>query len=300
MTYQLVIVGGGPAGITAAIYASRKRIKTAILTKDFVGQTGRAGKIENYPGEISIDGADLMKKYEEHVRSLDIDIMEEVTVSGINKKGDNFIVDTGENLETSTVIIASGRNPRPLKVPGEEFFLGRGVSYCAARDGSSFKDKKVVVVGGGDSGFKAALQLKEYCPEVSVLEFMPKLRAEEASVEKAREAGIEIVTGARLKEIKGEESVSSLVYQKDGEENVIAAEGVFIEVGSTPATSFVNDLVDFNDKGEIAVDPYTGKTKTEGLFAAGDVTDGRDKQITVACGEGVRALVSAYNYLQND
>ena len=297
MKYQIAIIGGGPAGVTAAVYASRKKVSTVLFTKDFVGQTGRAGIIENYPGEVSIDGADLMKKYEDHVKSTDVDLMEEITVNSVRKEGELFIIDVGEEIVAETVIIASGRNPRPLKVPGEEEYLGRGVSYCVVRDGPQYKGKDVAVIGGGDSGFKAALQLKDYCNKVYILEFSPKLRAEEVSVERAEEAGVEIILGARLKEIRGGESV---VYVKEGEDHIINVEGVFIEVGSTPASSFVKDLVEFNERGEIKVDPYTGETKTKGLFAAGDVTDGRDKQITVACGEGVRALVSAYNYIQND
>ncbi len=297
MKYQLAIIGGGPAGVTAAVYASRKKLSTILITKDFIGQTGRAGVIENYPGEISIDGAELMKKFEDHVKSIDVDIKEETVVSSIHKKEELFFLNVGEEVTAEAVIIASGRNPRPLKVPGEEEFLGKGVSYCAIKDGIQFKGKDVAVIGGGDSGFKAALHLKDYCNKVYILEFASKLRAEEASVERAEKAGVEIVLGARLKEIKGGESV---IYIKDGEEKSISVEGVFIEVGSTPASSFVSDLVEFNDKGEIKVDPYTGETKTKGLFAAGDVTDGRDKQITVACGEGVRALASAYNHIQND
>ncbi len=298
MKYQLIIIGGGVAGITAAVYASRKKIKTAVITSNFLGQTGRAGLIENYPGEIAIDGEELAKRFENHLKSLPIDIFENQEVNSVVKKDDVFKITGKDQLFSDTVIVATGRNPRPIRVKGEDDFLGKGVFYSAPKDTSSFKNKTVAIIGGGDVGFKTALQLKDECQKIYILEISPHIRAEEVSVDKAKETeNIEIINEVRLKEIKGEENVSSIVCVKYNKEEVFSVDAIFIEVGSDPASSFVGNLVDFNEKGEIIVDSYTGETKTKGLFAAGDVTNSRDKQITVACGEGVRALISVYNYL---
>ncbi len=300
MKYQLAIVGGGVAGVTAAVYACRKKINTALVASNLKGQTGKAGLIENYPGEVSIEGDVLAKRFENHLRSIPVSLFAGETVNSINKSNNLFILDTGvRKVEAQAVIIATGRNPRTLKVPGEEEFFGKGVSYSAEKDGTDYLEgKEVVVVGGGDSGFKAALSLSERCAKVYILEMLSKSPAEEVSVERAeKKENIEIIFGARMKEIKGEEGVESIVYLKNEEEQTIPVKAVFIEIGSDPVSSFAGDLVDLNEKGEIIINPWTGETKTEGLFAAGDVTNVRDKQITVACGSGVSALVSAYNYL---
>ncbi len=296
----MAIIGGGAAGVTSAVYASRKKLKTALITKDFIGQTGRAGLIENYPGEISIQGESLAKRFEDHARSLPISIMEGSVVCNIRKEGSLFVIDAGVEVTAETVIIASGRNPRPLRVPGEEYFFGKGVFYSAKNNENMLKGREIAVIGGGDSGMKTALYLKDICSKVYVVEISSVLRAEEISVERAKQAkNVEIILGARLKEIKGTEFVDSFIYLKEDKEQSVSVGGVLIEVGSDPASSFAKNLVDLNERGEIVTDPKSGETKTEGLFAAGDVTDVREKQITVACGDGVRALISAYNYIQN-
>ncbi len=300
MKYQLAIIGGGAAGVTSAVYASRKKLKTVLITKDFIGQTGRAGVIENYPGENLIDGIVLAKRFEKHARLLPITIMEGERVCKIRKKRSLFIIEAGTVLEAESIIIASGRNPRPLKVCGEDKFFDKGVFYSTRKNEHLFDGKSVAVIGGGDAGFKTAVRLSENCLKVYLLEVFQNIKAEEVSVERARNAkNINIILGARLKEIKGGVAVESIVYIKEGKEHSLSIDGVFIEVGSDPASSFAKDLVDLNERGEIKVNPISGETKTEGLFAAGDVTDARDKQITVACGDGVRALISAYNYIQS-
>ncbi len=298
--YDVIIVGGGPAGITAGIYGMRKNLRTLLITKDFVGQTGSAGIIENWPGEKEIKGIELMQKLEKHLRHFGPEIREGDMVKKIQKENGAFRVITTEKEEVAkTIIIATGRNPRPLKVAGEERLTGKGVSYCVTCDGALFRNKKVVVVGGGDAGFMAALELKEYCEKVYIIENAPKVRAEEISLEKAERAdNIEIITGAKIEEIKGDIMVESVVYEKEGEKKEIDAKGVFIAIGSIPATDFLNEIVEFNERGEIKIDPWTAATKTKGVFAAGDVTQIRDKQIVVACSEGVKALLSAYHFLK--
>jgi thioredoxin-disulfide reductase len=305
MVYDLIIVGGGPAGITAGIYAARKKINTLILSKDFTGQTGRAALVENYPGFEEISGLQLIEKFKKHLEKFDIDIKEDEEAIKIEKKEGGFQVNTTKKNRYSakTIIIASGKNHRPLGVAGEKEFLGRGVSYCVTCDGVLFSGKTVVVIGGGNAGFETALELDKYCPKVYILEFAPKVRADEINQEKAKASEkIEVICNAKAQEIKGKNFVSSLVYQDQlSKKNIeLSVEGIFVEIGSMSATSFVGDLVDFNQGGEVKIDHRTGATKTSGFFAAGDVTDIRDKQIITACGEGAKAALSVYEYLQKN
>ena len=200
-----------------------------------------------------------------------------------------------------SIIIASGRDPRPLEVPREKEFLGRGVSYCTTCDAPLFQDKTVAIIGGGNAGFEAALELTKYCPKIYILEVSSKVGADEINQERAKNSGkIEVILNAKVKEIKGKEKVTSLIYENlhKKEKKELPVEGVFVEIGSIPATGFLKDLVDFNEQDEIKINPKTCETKTPGLFAAGDVTDVKDKQIIVAAGEGAKAALSAYEYLQ--
>lgn len=302
MLYDLIIIGGGPAGITAGIYATRKTLNTLLLTKDFVGQVGKTGAIENWPGKYQISGQELMGDFRDHLRKFEIEIREE-EVKEIKRDKELFEILTLKNnsFQAKVVIVAAGRNPRPLKVPGEEKFMGMGVSFCATCDAPLFKDKIVVVVGGGNSGFEAALDLAKYSPKIYILEFSPEVRADEISQEKAKKISkISIIANAIVKEIKGKNFVESLVYEDkiSGQLKELKVEGVFVEIGSLPATAFLGDLVEFNQWGEIKIDPKICATKTPGLFAAGDVTDVKYKQIVIAVGEGAKAALAAYDYLQ--
>ncbi|MDP3093216.1 MAG: FAD-dependent oxidoreductase [bacterium] len=304
MVYDLIIIGGGPAGITAGIYGARKVLKTLLLTKDFVGQIGRTDSIENYPGFLEIGGIDLSKKFREHLKKFSIEIKEGSEVKSLSKPDRVFKVETtkGEAFEAKTVVVASGRNPRPLKVPGEQRLEGRGVSFCGTCDAPFFKGKTVAVVGGGNAALETVLDLLPFATEIYVLEISSRLAADEINQQRVGESGkAEIILRAQVLEIKGENAVEKLVYRDltNNQEKELTAQGVFIEIGSLPATDFLKDLVDFNKAGEIAIDPLTCATKTPGLFAAGDVTDIKYKQIVVAAGEGAKAALSAYNYLQN-
>jgi alkyl hydroperoxide reductase subunit AhpF len=186
-------------------------------------------------------------------------------------------------------------------VPGEKEFIGRGVSYCVTCDGPLFQNKEVAVIGGGNAGLEAAIALASSVKKISILEFSPKLAADAINIQKVKDLGVEIITNAEIKEIKGEEFVKALIYQdRDSNElKTLKIDGVFIEIGSIPATNFVKDLVDFNKKDEIIVNPYTAETKTSGLFAAGDVDDVLYKQIVIGCGEGAKASLSAIKYLNS-
>ena len=301
--YDLIIIGAGPAGMTAGIYAVRQKLNTLLITKSFGGQLARkAVAIENYPGFEEISGLDLIKKFEKHLRKQEVDI-ERDGVRKVKKIGGKFLIQTTakNTFEAKAVIIASGADPRPLEVPGEKKFIGKGVSYCTACDAPLFSGKEVAVIGGGNSGFEAALFLASWVKKIYILEYAPKIRADEIVREKVKKTGkIEIITSAILKKVQGKDFVDSLVYQDNKTKKFILlkVDGIFVEIGSQPATSFVKGLVDFNEKDEIIVNPKTMQTKTTGLFAAGDVSDVVYKQIVIAAGQGAQAALSVYEYLQ--
>lgn len=303
MLYDLIIIGGGPAGITAGIYATRKKLNTLLITKSFGGQVAlKAVTIENYPGFEEISGLELIQRFEKHLRKQKIDI-ERDEVKEVKKIDGNFIVITNNKnrFESRAVIIASGGDPRPLEVPGEKKFIGKGVSYCVTCDGPLFSDKTVAVIGGGNAGFEAAIFLSNIAKKIYILEYGETVRADFENQERVKKTGkVEIITNAALKKIKGNQFVNSIIYQdrKTKKEKTLLVEGVFVEIGSIPATGFVKNLVDFNEKDEIIVDPHTGQTRTPGLFAAGDIDNVPYKQIVIAAGEGAKAALSAYDYLQ--
>jgi len=299
--YDLIVIGGGPAGTTAAIYGKRQKLKTLLITKDFQGQIGKKPiPIQNWPGLNEISGPDLMSNFKNHLKNLDIKTKES-TIKEINKKDNIFKVKTKkEEYESKTVVIASGSDPRPLEVPGEKEYIGKGVSYCAICDGSVYQDENVAVVGGGDAGLETALYLKDIANKIYILEFMNELKAKDSLKETIKNLdNTEVLTGVKLKEIKGDKFVSSIIYQerKGKAEKELEVEGVFVQIGYQPATAFVNKLVEFNKKDEIKVDPWTGATKTKGLYAAGDVTNVKYNQLIIAAGMGATAALSVFHYL---
>ena len=313
--YDLIIIGGGPAGITAGIYAARQKLNTLLITKSFGGQVVRkAVAIENYPGFEEISGMELIKKLEKHLRKFtllnsrkanltgQVDI-EKDEVTKLKKIGNHFFVQTRSKnrFQSKAVIVASGADPRPLEVPGEKEFIGKGVSYCTTCDAPLFVNKTVAVIGGGNAGFEAAIFLSLIAKKIYILEYGKKVGADEINQERVKKTKkVEIITNTALKRIRGNQFVNSLIYQdrKTRKSITLPVEGIFVEVGSQPATSFVKGLVDFNEKDEIIVNPKTGETRIPGLFAAGDIDDVPYKQIVIAAGEGTKAALSAYNYLQ--
>ncbi len=301
--YDLIIIGGGPAGISAGIYAARQRLKTLLITKSFGGQmTRKAVEIENYPGFKKISGLDLIEKFVSHLKSQKIEISQG-SVAKVEKKGKGFSILTKKKKRyiSKAVIIASGADPRPLEVPGEKKFIGKGVSYCVTCDGPMYTGKEVVVVGGGNAGFEAAISLSSYAKKIYILEFGDKVKADVDNQLRIKETGnIEVITSAALKKIQGQAFVESIVYQdrKSKKLNTLRVKGVFVEIGSQPATFFVKGLVEFNKKDEIVVDAKTSQTKTAGLFSAGDVGDVAFKQIVIAAGQGAKAALSVDKYLQ--
>jgi len=298
---DLIIIGAGPAGITAAIYAFRKNLNFVLIGAERGGQVSKAFTIENYPGFLKISGLELTEKFFNHLRGLKIEPLADEVVE-IKKKEDLFkvVLRSGEIFQARSILVASGRKPRTLGVPGEEEFLGKGVSYCVTCDGPLFKNKPVAVIGGGNSGFEAALYLKEICPEVFILERGERVIADEENQKKAKEKNIEIILNAQVREIKGKDLVEKLVYEdlRTKELKELEVNGVFIQIGGVPAAAFLQHLVDCNQAGEIMVDLKSFQTKTPGLFAAGDVIDFPYKQIIIAAGQGACAALSAYKFLK--
>jgi thioredoxin-disulfide reductase len=302
--YDLIIIGGGPGGITAAIYAYRQRIKTLVITKEFGGQMAKkATEVFNYPGFSKIENPELIKRFVDQLKAqkgVEIKLGE---VEKIKKEGNNFTIITTENEKYSglSIIIATGADPRPLEVPGEKEFIGKGVSYCVTCDGPIFKNKTIAIAGGGNAGFEAAIFMANYAKKIYILEYGPTVKADAENQEEAKKSNkIEIITNAKVKEIKGDKMVSELVYEDltNKKEKTLKVQGIFVEIGSQPATSLARGLVDFNERDEIKVEFETFETKTAGLFAVGDVNVGKYKQIVTAAGEGCKAALAAYEYIR--
>ncbi len=301
--FDVIIIGGGPAGITAGIYAAREKLKTLLIAKDIGGKMAKkAIAIENYPGFEKISGLDLTERFERHLKRQEIDINVDEVV-GVEQEGKSFLVFTAQKkqFQSRTVIVASGGDPRPVEVPGEKEFIGRGVSYCTLCDGPLFRDKAVAVIGGGDSGFEAAIFLSKLAKKVYILEYTPEVKAKEANQESIeKNKNVVVLTNVALREIQGGKFVDSIIYEERNsqKQETLKVEGVFIEIGYQPATSFVKDLVEFNQRDEIKIDVKTCETNIPGLFAAGDVGNDLVKQIVVAAGQGAKAAISAYKYIQ--
>jgi NADH-dependent peroxiredoxin subunit F len=304
MIYDLIIIGGGPAGITAGIYAGRQRMKTLLITKEFGGQMAKkATEVCNYPGFEKITGMELIEKFVSHLEAQESVEIKFCQAEKIEKKDDIFTIITTENekIQAKSVIVTTGADPRPLEAAGEKEFIGKGVGYCVTCDGPIFRNKTVAIVGGGNAGLEAALFMTNYANKIYILEFGAEIKADEANKnEVAKSDKIEIITNASVKEIKGSLMVDSLIYQDNisKENKTLEVQGVFIEIGSQPATALAKGLVDFTKRDEIVVEPETFSTKTPGLFAAGDDNSGPYKQIVTAAGEGCKASLAAYDYLR--
>lgn len=301
--YDLIIIGGGPAGMTAGIYVARENLDVLLITKDFGGQLKRKSiEIENYSGFKKISGQKLIQRFENHLKKFKIPTIVDKVVK-IKKQGEIFSVltESKKQFKSYSILIASGADPRPLEVPGEKELIGRGVSYCVTCDGPLYKNKTVAVIGGGDAGFEAAIFLSKIAEKIYILEYGSEVKADKDNQKKAKRAkNIKVITNACLKEIKGKNFVETIVYENNESKKseALKVDGVFIEIGTIPATGFVKGLVDFNKLDEIIIDSKTGETKIPGLFAAGDITDERYKQIVIAAGQGAKTALSASRYLQ--
>ena len=295
--YDLIIIGAGPAGITAAVYAARKRMKFIVLTGDIGGQAAWSGDIENYTGYQFVTGPELVSKFEEHMRRYSIDYHENEVVTSMSKLNDLVKVNTRKGDYTAkAAIIASGKISKELGVPGEKEFRNKGLTYCATCDGPLFSGKDVAVVGGGNSALDAALQMIKIAKTVYLINSTDQLGGDAVMREKVQGApNVKVISGAKVKAVTGDKMVSGIsVRTKSGEES-ISVQGIFVEVGLIPNSSFAL-LVERNERGEIKVN-CKNETSVPGIFAAGDVTDISEKQIIIAAGEGSKAALSAFKYI---
>jgi thioredoxin-disulfide reductase len=298
--YDVLIIGGGAAGLTAAIYTCRKKLKTGLITIDLGGQALLTNHVENYPGHGLISGPELMSKFRAQVEKFGAEtIMGEV--NKIEKKED-FIVNlgNGETYSSKAVILASGKTARKLGITGEDKFLGRGVSTCATCDAPFFKDKNVAIVGGGNSAFEAAELLDKFSKKIYLIHRRDEFRADEITVEKVKKMkNIEIMTNTLPIEVIGDKFVSGFTVEnlKSKEKKELKVDGIFVEIGYELKTDWLKGLVKRNKMSEIVIDDRC-RTSQAGFFAAGDVSTVPYKQIVVSAGEGAKAGLEAYKYIK--
>jgi len=301
--FDVVIIGGGPAAVGAAVYAARKKLKTVLVAKEFGGQSAVSSSIENWIGEEAISGFDLAQKLERHLRAQKgIEIISGELVTKVSEISGGFKVETdqGKTLETKTVVLASGSRRRRLGIPGEAKFEGKGVVFCATCDAPLFQDKTVAVVGGGNAGLESVVDLSSYAKKIYLIVRGDILKGDQITQDEVKgNAKVEIIYGALPEEVLGDQFVVGLRYKNKtyGEAKDLAVDGVFVEIGAVPNSEIVKGLVEMNQSNEVIIDHKTGATSKPGIFAAGDVTDEIYKQNNISVGDAVKAALSAYNYI---
>ncbi len=304
--YDLAIIGGGPAGCAAAVYAARKRLKTILITDDWGGQSSVSPDIQNWLGEISISGAELGKKLRAHVESYKgewLEIQSPHRVTSIQDKEGELCLTTSDSKVCSvkTLLIATGANRRKLDIPGAKEFDNKGVTYCASCDGPLFADQDVAVVGGGNAAFETAMQLLAYCKSVTLLNRSNSFRADELTVDKVlQNPKMMALKNVDLVAVEGEQFVTGLRYKdKSGVEQTLPVAGVFVEIGLIPNTDWLGALVKLNEVKQVVTDPLTQKTSHPRIWAAGDVATGLYHQNNIAAGDAVKALEDIYLYIHS-
>ncbi len=300
MTYDLIIIGGGPAGVGAGVYAARKKLKTLLITPEFGGQSVVSEGIENWIGTVKITGPDLAKNLKQHLLAYANDSVEvkEESVQDIKRTDLGFTIITDkQEYSTKTTLITTGSTRRKLEVPGAVEFDNKGLTYCASCDGPLFANQDVVVIGGGNAAFETAAQLLAYCKSVTLLNRSESFRADEVTIAKLKQnEKFKIITNAIPTEIKGDGFVKSIVYEDSitKEKHEIPTPGIFVEIGLIPTTYFAKNIIELNKIGQIPVDPRSQQTKISGIWAAGDCTDGLYHQNNIATGDAVKALEDIY------
>ncbi len=304
MTYDLALIGGGPGGAAAAVYAARKRLKTVLITKDWLGQSSVSENIENWIGTVGISGVALSKSLEKHVKAYAgniVDIKEGEACTGIERASSGFTVSTDKASYTAkTILITSGSRRRRLEVPGADTFEHKGLTYCATCDGPLYSDQDVAVIGGGNAGFESAAQLLAYCKSVTLLIRSGSFKADPGTIEKVlKHPKMKAVTFATPKEVKGDKFVTSLVYTDgtSGKDIEIPVTGIFVEIGSLPNTDFAKNVLKLDSFNRIVTDARTQQTSTPGIWAAGDCTDGLYHQNNIAAGDAVKAIEDIYSHI---
>lgn len=304
--YDLIVIGGGPAGVAAGVYAARKRLKTALITEEIGGQSVVSDGIENWIGTPKISGTDLAKSFKEHLDAVKGDVVTLVLgerVMTLEKSAGGFLAKTktGKEFSAKAVLIATGAGRRKLDVPGAHLFENKGVTYCASCDGPLFGGRDVAVIGGGNAGFETALQLLAYAKSVTLIHRHKEFKADPITVEKASaHPNMRIITHAEPIEVVGEQFVTDLKYKdKDsGEIKEISVSGIFVEAGVIPNTDFAENLVELDAVKRIKTDPRNQHTSVEGIWAAGDATDELYHQNNIATGDGVKALEDIYLWIK--
>lgn len=294
---DLIIIGAGPAGITAAVYAARKKMDFVVITKDIGGQTAWSGDIENYTGYQFVTGPDLVSKFEEHMRKYNTSLKENEEVLELRKKDKAVYVKTNKGeYKAKTTIIASGKRSKELGVPGEQEYKNKGLTYCATCDGPLFSGKDVAVIGGGNSALDAALQLMNIAKKVYVINITEDLTGDPVMQDKVKNGkNVTVLNNTRVTAVLGDKFLTGIKVKRGGKEETISLQGIFVEIGLIPNSEFVKD-VERNERGEIRINSYN-ETNIPGIFAAGDVTEVPEKQIIIAAGEGAKATLGSFRYL---
>ncbi len=302
MIYDLIIIGGGPAGAAAAVYASRKRLNTLFITTEFGGQSVVSETIYNWIGTVSLSGQELADNFKKHVLANTDEVMkvlEGSRVIAVSKSENTFKVktDSGEEFETKTILITTGSKRRKLEAKNADKFENKGLTYCASCDGPLFADMDVAVIGGGNAGFESAAQLLAYCKSVTLINRSDTFRADEITVQKLlQNPKMKVIKNVDILEVTGDKMVEGIIIKdkNTNEQKELKVTGIFVEVGQIPNTDFIKDLVPLDKIGRVIIDPWTGKTETPGIWAAGDCTNILYNQNNIAAGDAVRALEDIY------
>jgi alkyl hydroperoxide reductase subunit F len=302
--YDLIIVGGGPAGVSAAVYAARKQLKTAFITDEWGGQSIVSDDIQNWIGTPHISGADLAKSLKAHVTEYAgsfVTTLSPKRVASVESKADSVLVTlaSGETLEAQALLVATGANRSKLAVPGADMFEHKGLTYCASCDGPLFADMDVAVVGGGNAAFETAAQLLAYCKSVTLFNRTDKYRADEITVAKVlANPKMKAINNAELVSIEGDKFAAGIKYKVAGAESTLPVSGIFVEIGLIPNTDWLGSLVELNDVKQVVVNPWTQQTSNPRIWAAGDVTNAHYHQNNIAAGDAVKALEDIYMSLK--
>jgi len=303
--YDVAIIGGGPGGVAAGIYAARKKLKGILITDSFGGQSLVSDDIQNWIGAPSVSGLDLSQMLENHLRSHEgLEILDGEWVKGVkNVPGGIALELDGKNIEARYLLLATGSRRKKLDVPGEKEFEGKGVVYCSICDAPLFKDKDVAVVGGGNAGIEAVIDLLPYASKIYLLDRREDLHGDAVTVEKIKSSPkVTIINNAEAREIVGDKFVSKIVYfdKKSGSTPSLDVQGVFVEIGAIPNSDIVKDLVKLNERGEVVVDHKTQRSSHERIWAVGDVSDVLYKQNNVSAGDGIKALLNIYERITKE
>jgi len=302
--YDLAIIGGGPAGVAAGVYAARKKLKTVFITFDFNSQSSVSLDVQNWIGTVSLSGLELAENLKKHLKAYSADtvfLKEGEKATSITKSGENFLIKTDKSeYSAKTLLIATGSKRRQLEAKGAQIFENKGITYCASCDGPLFADKDTVVIGGGNAGFETAAQLLAYAKSVTLIHRSAEFRADPVTVEKVlKNPKMKALKNIETLEVKGDKFVKSIVIKdaNTGKITELPTEGIFVEIGLVPNTDYVADLIKLDQYKRIPIDPRNQQTNVKGVWAAGDCTDILYHQNNIAAGDGVKALEDIYVYL---